>query len=189
LYIARASNAKIQQLLGDRRRDIRSRTRHVQDINSPEVITFLREIKPVCGVVSGTSILRPPLVESVPIWLNIHCGITPRYRGVHGAFWAVAEGQPQLAGVTIHRIDAGVDTGDIVAQAPIDIEPVDTYRTLPVKQYLRGIPLMITAVQQVLDGTLTTYKRTDLESKLWYSPTISDYLKYQRRLRACSRGS
>lgn len=187
LYIARASNRRIQELTGHHMTDIRSRTRHVHDVNSPEVVTFLQEIKPACGVISGTSILRSPLIESVPIWLNIHCGITPRYRGVHGAFWAVVEGQPELAGVTIHQIDAGVDTGDIIAQEKIEVDSRDTYRTLPVKQYFKGIPLLVTAVKHVLDGTLTTYKRTDLESKLWYSPTISDYFRFQRRLKALSR--
>lgn len=164
------------------------RTLDVARINDPVVVDAVEAVHPVCGVVAGTSILRRPLLDTLPIWLNLHCGITPRYRGAHGAFWAIYEGRPDQAGVTVHQIDAGVDTGDIVEQAVIEIEPNDTYRTLAVKQYLRAIPLMMRAVEETLEGRLTTYRRGDEVSKLWFSPTPLQYVRFCRQLRRLCRG-
>ncbi|MBV9282042.1 MAG: hypothetical protein JOZ41_18335 [Chloroflexi bacterium] len=190
LYGRRRSRARIAELLAGhdvRPPDGRVRTIDVPDINSPAAVDALSTVSSSCGVVSGTSILRSPLVERFPTWLNIHCGITPRYRGVHGAFWAVYEGHPDLAGVTVHNVDAGIDTGAIVAQAAIEIDSADTYRTLAVKQYLAGAPLMAAAVRDALAGSLRTYRRPELESKLWSSPGVLEYMRFRRRLASLAR--
>ncbi|MBI3760641.1 MAG: formyl transferase, partial [Chloroflexi bacterium] len=126
---------------------------------------------------------KAAVLAKAPCFLNIHAGITPRYRGAHGAFWAVYEGRPELAGVTVHLVDTGVDTGSIVAQTAIEIDPrSDTPRTLVAKQYLAGAPLTVQAVEQALAGRLQTTQRSDLESRLWYSPTPSSYWRFRRRL-------
>jgi methionyl-tRNA formyltransferase len=141
------------------------------------------------GVVAGTSILQPRLLAAAPVFLNIHAGLTPRYRGAHGAFWAVMEGRPDLAGVTVHVVDQGIDTGGIVEQAAIRIEPDDTPRTLVAKQYLAAWPLLAGAVRAALDGRLAARRRDDLESRLWYSPTPGSYWQYRRQLRKITRNS
>ena len=87
----------------------------------------------------------------------------------------------------IHQIDRGIDTGAIVAQDTIHIEPTDTCRTLPVKQYLKGVPLMLAAVEATIDSALRTYRRTDLASKLWHTPTVAEYLKFRRQLKKLTR--
>jgi hypothetical protein len=166
--------------------DGRVTTLDVPDINAPAVLSALAPVEAPCAVISGTSIVRDPLLHRFPVLLNIHCGITPRYRGVHGAFWAIYDGRPDLAGVTVHRVDAGIDTGAIVSQEAIRVCPSDDYRTLPVKQYLAGAPLMVAAVRAALDGALTARPRTDLESKLWSTPTIPQYLRFRRQLRAAT---
>jgi methionyl-tRNA formyltransferase len=163
------------------------RTVDVPDINAPATVELLRTVSSSCGVLSGTSVVRSPILERFPTWLNIHCGITPRYRGVHGAFWAVYEGRPDLAGVTVHQVDAGIDTGAIVAQELIEVGSADTYRTLPVKQYLAGAPLMVAAVRAALDGSLRTYRRPELESRLWSSPGVLEYMRFRRRLASLAR--
>jgi hypothetical protein len=185
IAIRPASRHAIDALLKEkdtRPPDKRVPTVDVADINGPEVLDSIGGIKPSCGVVLGTSLLGAAVMESAPVWLNLHCGITPRYRGVHGAFWAVYEGRPELAGVTVHTIDRGLDTGAIVSQESIDLGPADTYRTLVVKQYLKGASLMREAVARALEGTLSPYRRSDLESKLWTSPTLSEYRAFCRRL-------
>ncbi len=156
----------------------------VDSVNSDDVRALFSEKKPGVVVVSGTGIIGKKLLALAPIFINIHVGITPRYRGVHGGFWAVYEGRPALAGTTIHRVDAGVDTGGIIGQVNITIDPLtDTYRTLPVKQYLAALDLMTISVQAALDGTLVTVTREDLESKQWYSPTPGEYMQFLRQMR------
>ncbi len=188
LYIRPRSQLRIEQLLARydlRPPDGRFPTIDVPSVNDEDVKTLLRECQPRVVIVSGTGIIGKKALALAPIFLNIHVGITPRYRGVHGGFWAVYEGRPELAGTTIHVVDPGVDTGAICGQATIEIDPrFDTYRTLPVKQYLVGLRLMEEAVRQALDGTLTPYQRDDMESRQWYSPTPREYWRFIRRLRS-----
>lgn len=180
------SRRQIDALLSDyddRPPDDRLRCVDVPTINSPDVRELLTEVSPGCVAVSGTGIIGKKTLAAAPVYCNIHVGITPRYRGVHGGFWAVYEGQPTLAGVTVHQVDPGVDTGGIIVQATITVEPSDTFRTLPVKQYIAGLPLMTDAVRRALDGTLQPYTRDDLESRQWYSPTVLEYLRFIRNLK------
>ncbi|MFZ4815443.1 MAG: formyl transferase [Phototrophicaceae bacterium] len=186
LIIRPRSEGKINALLADYNDappDNRLRCMDVDSINGEAVQALLQEIQPACVVVSGTGIIRKKILALSDTFINIHTGITPRYRGVHGAFWAVYEGRPELAGVTIHLIDAGIDTGGILAQASITVDPAqDTYRTLPVKQYLVGLPLMVEQVAQALAGELAPYQRSDLESQQWYSPNLTEYIRFVIKL-------
>jgi methionyl-tRNA formyltransferase len=74
-------------------------------------------------------ILRQPLLELFPQGvLNVHPALLPYGRGANPNVWSIVDRTP--AGVTIHYIDSGVDTGDIIAQREVTIEPVDTGETL-----------------------------------------------------------
>lgn len=180
------SQAQIDALLADyddTAPDERLRCIDVESVNSAQVRDLLTEVMPACVVVSGTGIIGKKVLALAPVFINVHVGITPRYRGVHGGFWAIVEGRPNLVGVTVHQIDPGVDTGAIIAQVPVEVDPhTDTFRTLPVKQYIAALPLMSQAVDDVLAGTLTTFTRDDLESKQWYSPTLRDHVAFRRNL-------
>ncbi len=185
LMIRRQSRPMIERLLNGHDAsppDGRIPILEVDSVNGTEVTALLNEHKPQVVIVTGTGIIAKRILALAPTFINIHVGITPRYRGVHGGFWAVYEGRPDLAGTTIHRVDPGVDTGAIITQVPITVEANDTYRTLPVKQYLAALDSMVKAVQATLDGKLTTYERNDLESKQWYSPTPADYWKFVQSL-------
>jgi folate-dependent phosphoribosylglycinamide formyltransferase PurN len=190
LSVRRRSRARIQQLLaafdttppGPEVPQL-----VVRSINDEAVAQALDRARPQVCVVSGTSLLKPRLLEKAPVFLNVHAGLTPRYRGAHGAYWAVWEGRPDLAGVTVHQVDRGIDTGGIVAQALIAVAPDDTPRTLVAKQLAASVPLLLDAVERALAGELTTYRLDDLESRLWYPPTASSYLRYRRQLARLAR--
>lgn len=163
--------------------DGRLPTTEVRSINGSLFTAVIEDLEPAVIVVSGTGIIAERVLTAGPTFLNIHCGITPDYRGVHGAFWAITEGRPELAGSTIHVIDTGVDTGPIVAQRPIDIDPSsDTMRTLLTKQYLTGLEPMADAVADVLAGRLRARRPADREGRQWFSPTLADHWRFRRRL-------
>jgi methionyl-tRNA formyltransferase len=74
-------------------------------------------------------ILRPRFIEMMPLGcLNLHPALLPYNRGSYPNIWSIIDRTP--AGVTLHYIDAGVDTGDIVAQREVAVEAVDTGETL-----------------------------------------------------------
>jgi folate-dependent phosphoribosylglycinamide formyltransferase PurN len=109
--------------------------------------------------------------------LNTHAGITPLYRGVHGGYWALAEGRPELAGTTVHFVDEGIDTGRIVDQAFIQVTPDDSFATYPYLHVAAGLSILIPAVERTLAGTLEPRGPRDaLPSRLRTHPTLWGYL-------------
>jgi methionyl-tRNA formyltransferase len=136
----------------------------------------IRQAVPDLVVVNGTSIIRPPILQCVNApFINLHCGITPRYRGVHGAFWALWERNPSLAGVTLHHIDEGVDTGQVIGQAVVEVTPKDGFLSLPLCQYKAGINLLKDYLKNIELRSVYTDK---LISKQWFYPTLRQYIKF-----------
>ena len=108
-------------------------------------------------MVSQTRILSRKILECIPAaFINIHTGITPQYRGLHGAYWALVNNDAANCGVTIHMVDAGVDTGPIVAQARISPSASDSYFTYHWLQLATALPLLMHTVQAALAGRLVT---------------------------------
>ncbi len=147
-----------------------------QSVNSESAIALLRELAPRVVVVNGTRILSRRVLESIDaVFLNMHVGITPKYRGVHGGYWALANGDRENAGVTVHLVSPGIDTGAIVYQDRIAATPRDNFTTYPLLQIAAGIPLMKRAIADALAGRLRT-QPTTLPSRLYYLPTLRQYL-------------
>jgi folate-dependent phosphoribosylglycinamide formyltransferase PurN len=149
--------------------------RSVPSANDPLTTALISETAPDVVVVNGTRILSRGLLEAIPVpVLNTHAGITPAYRGVHGGYWARVAGDMARCGVTVHLVDPGVDTGAIVTQAVIEPGPRDNFFTYPMLQTAAGIPLLLKAVQDALDGTLAPHS-AEGESHQYYHPTLWGY--------------
>ena len=99
-------------------------------LRQPEIIEAIRQLKPDFGISALFGyILREELINLMPKGcINIHPAFLPFNRGAYPNVWSIIEGTP--AGATIHFIDAGVDTGDIIARKQVAIEPVDTGESL-----------------------------------------------------------
>lgn len=150
---------------------------HVPSINSPEAIEHLKALAPDVVVVQGTRIISKKVLQSVTApFINTHAGITPRYRGVHGGYWALAADDRAHCGVTAHLVDAGIDTGGIISQALIEPTPADNFVTYPLLQMAAGVPLLIQAVRDALDGRLQHQPAPEGPSKLWSHPTLGQWL-------------
>ena len=155
----------------------------VRSVNSNESVVLLQNLRPKVILVNGTRILEERLLNATKaVLLNTHVGITPRYRGVHGGYWALASGDPNRCGVTVHKIDKGIDTGDIVAQAIIRPKRNDNFLTYPLLQIANALPLLKHAIHDALTGKLETVRAQDDRSKLWSHPTALQYLKTRSSL-------
>jgi folate-dependent phosphoribosylglycinamide formyltransferase PurN len=86
----------------------------VESLNSPEALRLIATLEPDLAVNAGGGILRKALLE-IPKWgtLNAHMGILPFYRGMNVAEWAALNGD--RVGCSVHHVDAGIDTGAILA--------------------------------------------------------------------------
>ncbi len=150
-----------------------------QSINDPSVVDFVNELNPDLIVVSGTRIIKKSIIDNIKMPLiNMHVGITPKYRGVHGGYWALVNKDEENCGVTVHFIDKGIDTGGIISQKTISITKKDNYATYPLLQMAKGLDCIRDAITEIEENRLTV-KNNNLESKLYYHPTITGYLYHR----------
>ncbi len=148
----------------------------VPSVNAPECIAELNRISPAAVLVVGTRIISPQVLAAVRApFINYHAGITPKYRGIHGGYWAKAEGDLENFGVTVHLVDPGIDTGAVLHQARLKPESDDNYATFPYLQLSAGLPLLEQAARDALEGRLAP-RSIDLPSRIWSHPTIWRYL-------------
>lgn len=156
----------------------------VPSVNSPECIAELQRLAPDVVVVNGTRIIAKKVLQAVSCpFLNTHAGITPLYRGVHGGYWALANGDPAHCGVSVHLVDAGIDTGGIVHQGLIQPTAEDNFTTYPLLQLAAGLPLLIQAVREALAGILRVQPPPAGVSRLWSHPTLAQYWQQRHRAR------
>ena len=156
----------------------------VTSVNSIECRDLLRTLSPRVVVVNGTRIISKKVLRCTDMtFINTHVGITPRYRGVHGGYWALAEGNRDLFGTTVHYVDSGVDTGNIIIQETGEPTSSDNFKSYPVLQYGLIMNELVRTVQLLLNGELPPQKETpDLISRQYFHPTLGYYL--WRRLRS-----
>lgn len=149
----------------------------VDSVNDHKTIELLKSLNPDAIVVNGTRIISTAVLESINRpFINTHAGITPEYRGVHGGYWALVNKSPENCGVTVHLVDQGIDTGGILYQDVIHPNRADRFCTYPIHQIAKAIPLMIKALNDVLNNQLVIQPKV-ASSNLWYHPTLFEYLK------------
>jgi hypothetical protein len=100
--------------------------REVPHINHPDVVALARELQPDLIAVFGTSLIRGELLTMGRLGIaNLHGGLSPEYRGADCTFWALYNGEPEKVGCTLHWIDAGIDTGGLIAHVSPEVRPDD----------------------------------------------------------------
>lgn len=184
--LGRAAQGRLAQIRGAHNLDNRplpaERVRLVSSVNDAACIQLLQELQPDLVVVNGTRIIAKRVLISLACpFLNTHAGITPLYRGVHGGYWALANDDPQHCGVSVHLVDAGIDTGGILAQALIKPTAADNFATYPLLQLAAGLPLLLQAVGEVLRGEVRRQHAPAGGSRLWSHPTLAEYVANRRR--------
>ncbi|HET7753154.1 MAG TPA: methionyl-tRNA formyltransferase [Anaeromyxobacteraceae bacterium] len=113
----------------------------------------------VLVVVAYGRILGRDLLELAPFGaVNVHASLLPRWRGAAPIQWAIAEGDRET-GVTIMRMDEGLDTGDILLQRPVAIDPTDTSETLHDRLGRVGAAAIVEALALLAAGKLTPVKQ------------------------------
>ena len=160
----------------ERVRPISADIMEIDSANGAFCEQFLRNAQAGIIIVNGTRILRPHILKATPaVFINTHQGITPQYRGAHGAYWALLQGDPEHCGVTVHLVDDGIDTGNIIAQSRIATQSDDCFMSYPYLQTAAAMPLLLTAIRDIMKGTLHT-KAIEGASRVWYHPGFFTYL-------------
>jgi folate-dependent phosphoribosylglycinamide formyltransferase PurN len=148
----------------------------VNTVNNHEVINQIIKINPDLVIVSGTRIIKKNIINGIKLCpiVNIHSGITPEYRGVHGMYWALKNKQPLLAGCTLHHVDAGIDTGKIISQVNCTFTSEDSFVTYPLIQLNSSIDLLTEYIKSDFsNGIIISH---GVKGKLYYHPGASSYI-------------
>lgn len=142
-------NDPISSMPGGNRRAV------VPSHNGPECEAILDEDKPDIIVVYGTAIIRDNIFRRAgKVTLNMHTGLSPYYRGDSTLFWPIYFNDPDKIGVTVHKLVAEVDGGDIVYTGKVEYTPGDSEADIFAKGVKVGTDLYLNAVQDALDDTI-----------------------------------
>src|SRR5678815_5714450 len=127
----------------------------------------LARIAPDAIIVVGYGRIIPQwMIDLPPLGnLNLHASLLPKYRGAAPIQWAIARGET-ISGVTTMRIDAGLDTGDILMQREMPIAPDDTAETLAPRLASIGADLMVETLNGLAAGTIAARKQDDSQATL-----------------------
>ncbi len=149
------------------------------NINCALSLKAINELRPSCIVLSGTRILSVDFLAAIkcPI-INIHAGITPAYRGVHGGYWALTQRQNENFGSTIHLVDEGIDTGAVIAHVKTEPRAEDNFSTYPLLQMRQALEILPTVLNNILNNKIETFT-PNIPSAIWSHPTIWQYLYYR----------
>jgi folate-dependent phosphoribosylglycinamide formyltransferase PurN len=156
---------------------------NVSDFNSADGVRSVAVLEPDLLILGGSRILRAPVLETPRLGtLNAHPGMLPQYRGVDVIAWAIHNGdQP---GVTVHRVDVGVDTGPIVLRRQLEIRPGDTLASLRRRGEDLAAELMAEAVADVVrTGTIAAIPQQRDEGKQYYRMPKGVRRAVERRLK------
>jgi methionyl-tRNA formyltransferase len=123
--------------------------------NNDEFRARLTALKPDAIIVVGYGRIIPQWMIDLPRLgnINLHASLLPKYRGAAPIQWAIARGEA-VTGVTTMRIDAGLDTGDILLQKEIPIQPTDTAETLAPTLAAVGADLIVHTLRGLQAGTI-----------------------------------
>lgn len=135
--------------------------------NNEEFRAQLTTLKPDAIIVVGYGRIIPQWMIALPPLgnINLHASLLPKYRGAAPIQWAIARGE-STTGVTTMRIDAGLDTGDILLQREIPIQPSDTAETLSPALAATGANLMIDTLRGLQAGTIIARPQDDEKATL-----------------------
>ena len=114
----------------------------------------------------------------------MHPGICPEYRNAHGCFWALATGDKDKVGMTLLRIDKGVDTGPVYGYYSYDYDEVgESHIRIQNRVVLENLPLLETKLQEIYRRRAASLDTSGRESSAWGQPWLTRYLKWKRRAR------
>lgn len=133
-------------------------------VTTPDQLSLVSELEPELVVAAGFDHIVPPEILQVPDrgCLNVHPGLLPYARGFNPNVWSIVEGLP--AGVTIHRMDEGIDTGDIIATREVSVSFDDTGKDLYKRLEKASYELFVETWPEIERGTIEPTEQDDTEA-------------------------
>lgn len=140
-------------------------------VRRPEAVEFLRSLAAEAMVVVGYGQIIPQaVIDLAPLGIvNVHASLLPKYRGAGPVQWAILNGETRT-GVTTMRIDAGLDTGDMLLKAETEIGPGEDAVALGRRLAAMGARLLVETLRGLAEGTIVGEKQDT--SQATYAPLL-----------------
>lgn len=150
--------------------------------NSSEAERFLGDIQPDIILARCKSILNKRIFTKARVGTFVmHPGICPEYRNAHGCFWALANRDTANVGMTLLKIDEGVDTGPVFGYYTYDYDEVaESHIVIQHRTVLDNLDSVETKFREILAGTAATIDTQRRNSKAWGQPWLTGYLRWKR---------
>lgn len=141
-------------------------------VRRPESIETIRQMNPeIIVVVAFGQIIPKEILDMAPYGcINVHASLLPMYRGAAPIQWAVLNGDKD-SGVTIMRMDEGLDTGDMISKVVVPLAEKETSDSLFDKLSAAGAKLLVDTLPSIVDGT-AVYEKQPEESPTEYACMI-----------------
>ena len=138
-----------------------------EKIRATEVQELLEKLSPDFIVIIAYGQIVPARLLHIPKggWINLHASLLPKYRGAAPINWAIVNGETQT-GLTTMRIDAGMDTGEILLQHEIEIGPTETSPELAGRMSEAGAQLMEETLRGLAAGNIIPRRQNGAEATL-----------------------
>lgn len=130
-------------------------------------------------------LVKPELFTEARLY-NIHFSLLPRYKGMYTSAIPILNGE-KYVGVTLHKIDCGIDTGDIIAQQQFPVQDYYTCRDLYIKYIEQGTKLMLQNIESLISGCVYAEEQK-CEDSTYYSKKYRDYSNIKIDLRQTATG-
>jgi hypothetical protein len=154
--------------------------------NSADTERFLREAQPDIVLALCKNILKES-VFGIPRHGTYVChpGICPEYRNAHGCFWALANDDTEHVGLTLLRIDRGIDTGPVFGYFSYPFDEVhESHIVIQHRVLLDNLDALAETLRSIVSGRATPIPTTARPSHEWGQPWLTKYLRWKRHAKA-----
>ncbi len=156
--------------------------------NTPEVEQFLRDRKPDIVIARCKFILKER-VFTIPTLgtFVMHPGICPEYRNAHGCFWALARRDRNKVGVTLLKIDSGIDTGPVYGYYSYDFdEKHESHMVISMRCVFENLEDIALKLKEIAAGTAIPLDTRGRPSNTWGQPWLTQYIRWKWIARTAS---
>jgi methionyl-tRNA formyltransferase len=143
-----------------------------ENINDQYFIDLFKKLNPEMVIVAAFGKILPKTIIDFPTLgcLNIHPSLLPKFRGAAPINWAIIKGETKT-GVTIMRMDEGMDSGNIILQSETAIAANENYGRLHERLAAQGASLLITAIEQIIAGSVN--EKAQDSSLVTFAPRLT----------------
>jgi methionyl-tRNA formyltransferase len=158
----------------------------VMNPNSDDAREFVNSVQPDILIARCKFILKPEIFGLARVGaFALHPGICPEYRNAHGCFWALANRDLDRVGMTLLKIDKGIDTGPVYLQAGCAIDEVaESHTVIQYRVVIENLEQIGKTLIDLFNGVkLEPIPTTGRTSAVWGQPRLTTYLKWKKAAR------